>query len=265
MLGWAELSKCRSALRYQDRPSREDPEVSAARRELGLLGEAFHDAASPGARARLREDRQQRWDRLHARRYSRASQPLPEDLVGTLQRLLLPGEAALYYYWLEADSLLIAALDHSRFVPVLRRLTPSDRAGLEDFAQYVLQFSDQSSQLRLDDVTDFSELLLPPEIREVLRETRRLRCSPHRLLHVIPFHALVVHGQPLIESMTIRYVPNLLTLLRCYQPDPAGPVLAAGTCASDLPGIPPLPAAEEEVEGVAAVYRSQSVPVPAQG
>ena len=261
MLGWAELSKCRSALRYQDRPGREDPEVSAARRELGLLGEAFHDAASPDARARLGEDRRQRWDWLHARRYSRASQPLPEDLVRTLQRLLLPGETALYYYWLEADSLLIAALDRSCFVPVLRRFTPSDRAGLEDFAQYVLQFSDHSSQLRLEDVTDFSELLLPPEIREVLRGTRRLRCSPHRLLHVIPFHALVVHGRPLIESMTMRYVPNLLTLLRCYQPDPAGPVLAAGTCASDLPGIPPLPAAEDEVEGVAAVYRRQSVPV----
>jgi len=261
MLRWAELSKCRSALRYQDQSGPEEPEVSEARRELRALSEAFHDAVSPDARARLGEARQQLWDSLHARRYPRASPDHPEDLVGALQRVLLPDEAALYYYWLETDHLLIAALDDSRFVSVVRRLAPSERSALEDFAQYVLQFSDQSSQLRLDDVTDFSELLLPPPIRTILRAKRRLRCSPHRLLHAIPFHALLADGKALIESMAIRYVPNLVTLLPDYRPDPAGPVLAAGTCAYDLPGIPPLSAAEEEVACVAGLYRGRSASV----
>jgi CHAT domain-containing protein len=258
MLGWAELSKCRSALRYQNRSGPEAPEVTEARHELSAISEAFHDAVSPDERARLGEERQQRWDWLHARRFPRAGQPSPQDLVRALQLVLLPGDAALYYYWLETDHLLIAALDGSRFVPVIRRLEPSEREDLEDFAQYVLQFSDQSSQLRLDDVVDFSDLLLPPEVREILKGARRLRCSPHRLLHAIPFHALLVDGKALIESMAIRYVPNLLTLFPSYEADPAGPLLAAGTCASDLPGIPPLPAAEREVEGVAELYRNRA-------
>jgi CHAT domain-containing protein len=261
MLGWAELSKCRSALRYQNRPASEEPDVKEARHKLSALNETFHDTVSPDERARLGEERQQLWDRLHARRYPRASQPFPQELVRALQRVLPPGEAALYYYWLEPDRLLIAALDGSRFVPVVRCLEASERTELEDFAQFVLQFSDHSSQLRLDDVADFSGLLLPPEICELLGGARRLRCSPHRLLHAIPFHALVREGNPLIESIAIRYVPNLLTLLPCYQPDPNGPLLAAGTCAYDLPGIPPLPAAEQEVEGVAKLYRGRGVPV----
>ena len=120
----AELSKCRSALRYQNRSGPEAPEVTEARHELSAISEAFHDAVSPDERARLGEERQQRWDWLHARRFPRAGQPSPQDLVRALQLVLLPGDAALYYYWLETDHLLIAALDGSRFVPVVRRLDP---------------------------------------------------------------------------------------------------------------------------------------------
>ena len=138
-------------------------EVSAARRERGLLGEAFHDAASPGARARLGEDRQQQWERLHARRCTRArASPFRKISLAPCSGSCFPVKRALYY-WLEADSLLIASVwTTPASCQCFVASTPSDRAGLERrFAQYVLQFSDQSSQLRLDDVTDFSELLLP--------------------------------------------------------------------------------------------------------
>jgi CHAT domain-containing protein len=82
--------------------------------------------------------------------------------------------------------------------------------------------------------------------------------SPHRTLHLFPFHAAPwqdgAANRYLIERFAVRYVPNLSSLLLPWRGNGQGPVLAVGVAHFDDPNIPTLPNAEAEAAAVAAAH-----------
>jgi len=95
-------------------------------------------------------------------------------------------------------------------------------------------------------------LLIPADVRAFIGGKQRLVLSPHRTLHLFPFHA--AHGADgyLIEHFAIRYVPNLTSLLMPWQGTAEGPVLAVGIARFDDGSV--LPNAEAEANAVAAMH-----------
>jgi CHAT domain-containing protein len=94
---------------------------------------------------------------------------------------------------------------------------------------------------------------------------RRLVLSPHRALHVLPFHAATIDGRLLIEQAAIRCVPNLGSLIvpwRGASSSRDAGALSIGVDSFKVPGEdwPALNDAEAEAEAVARVWSARGVP-----
>jgi hypothetical protein len=256
MLSWAELSKCKSALRYQMRTDDVSADLRQAEDEFRVLTESLDSASYPRERTRLIRLRQQVWDWLHAHRYPRSVPQAHDSVFESLQGAMDHDQALVYYYWVDRHHLLTIALDRRDSVAVLRRMT-SEYGELESFANFVLTFSEESPKTGLEDAADFSSLLLPNEVCELLRRKRRLLCSPHRMLHAIPVHALRYEQEHLIDRVAVRYIPNATSLLTGYIPSIGGSLLAIGICDYALPGrtVRRLRKAETEVTNVASHWQ----------
>jgi CHAT domain-containing protein len=101
---------------------------------------------------------------------------------------------------------------------------------------------------------------LPEKIRRFIAGARRLILSPHRSLHLLPFHAgRWDDGAFLIEHAAISYAPNLGSLL--VQRDEVKPGIGEGLVAIGVNSYavsgehwPELKAAEAEAKEIAAIW-----------
>jgi CHAT domain-containing protein len=95
--------------------------------------------------------------------------------------------------------------------------------------------------------------LLPPDTRAFVAGAARLILSPHRRLHLVPFHAAQFDGKYLIEQAAIRYVPNLASMLIPWEGTRHGEIVSVGI--NDFGNrVPNLHGAEAEAEAVAAAW-----------
>jgi hypothetical protein len=250
-------------LRYQGRADDPPEEAETARERIAAMGDRLCGLIEPEDRGELEEERRDAWDDWHSEIFPRRPPAAADDLVRRLQRSLRADDAVLYYYWAAPDELLITAVDRSRFLTVLRR--PGEwRERLDELAAAVLGASggnrrDGSLRLLLEEVEDFSNLLLPCQMDELLDSKRRLLCSPHGVLHAVPLHALIWRGRRLIDSLAVRYVPNLMSTFHRWTPRREGEVLVAGV--SDYISKKPLPAAERECAQIADLHHRRNRPV----
>ena len=88
------------------------------------------------------------------------------------------------------------------------------------------------------EVSRLAAAVLPLETRRFVAHARRLILSPHRALHVLPFHAATLDGRLLIEQAAIRHVPNLGSLIVPWRGawSPDGGLLSIGIDAFEVPG-----------------------------
>lgn len=269
MLQRAELSKCRSVLRYQQHLSAltADEQIQLTEQKFQQVSEQIATANSDNEMlGELQNKRRTLWDLLTVQRFqSRTGESLPEFSVEAVQATLAVDEAIVYYYWLDKYTLLITIIDQKHVIPVLRFLTTEEQNQLKDFANFVLELSRESAKSHLDTVQAFSSLLLPEEAAILLQEKQRLLFSPHRLLHAIPFHALQWNADFLIEHFAVMYVPNLSILLFRYSPSKQHRVLALGVCDYQVPGytLAPLEQAEQEVENLEQLCMMRSLSITA--
>jgi hypothetical protein len=194
----------------------------------------------------------------------------PTFSLAAVQAMLDEDEAVCYYYWVDHRSLLLITLDREQVVPELRSVSDSQRNRLDEFADFVLNYGQDSNPGYLAKAWQFSKLLLPsgavkvsggetaPPALQVLQEKRRLLISPHRLLHAIPFHVLRWQGELLIQRFAVTYTPNLTNLLHSFTPCTPRHVLAIGI--RDFQSLNRLPKAKQEVLDLKRLCQQQNVP-----
>ncbi len=120
----------------------------------------------------------------------------------------------------------------------------------------------------LDGLVDtLAPLLLPAQARRFITGKRRLLLSPHRLLHLFPFHAMrwPEHGTQsadtdwLIGTFAVRYAPNLISLCAPWSGCTDGGVLAVGVSDFENEELPRLANAGLEASEVAKVHGEQGM------
>jgi CHAT domain-containing protein len=110
-------------------------------------------------------------------------------------------------------------------------------------------------------VENFADVLLPESAWALLAGKQRVIVSPHRRLHLFPFHALRRDGKRLIEHFAVSYTPNLGMLLTPPRPHRERRVLVAGVSAFDVPATPltALPGIDAELDAVVEVNRDTGI------
>ena len=220
-------------------------------------------SAPAGSEARMAAAEQRRLllGLLAVERGAAASVDAAPD-VAALQAVLAPDEAIVAWVWVAPSVLIVLALAAGRVHVERVLLAREDVALLDD---HVALVRDGGVTVRAFDgmVTRLANTLLPPDTRAFVASARRLILSPHRALHLLPFHAAVIDGRFLIEQAAIRYVPNLSSLLLPARATPRQPgrarLLALGIDHFAVPGQDwvALDAAEDEARAVAGAWASQ--------
>ena len=243
---------------------------SAMRRIADLLSSAAA-ADRPG----LLEERQRLYDRFMLAQPSLTPllEELPDDFSTAVRKRLPPGAAALSYYNLSDQVLLITVLT-AEGATVIRQLEGSAErfARLKDATlfggeappeevrspRYVpgTETTGPPDPVDWDDLADW---LFPEAVRKLIHPLTRLYLSAHRQLHRIPFHALRAGERYLVETHTVHYLPNLSVLLR----DPGswsknGVVTIAAAAYLPRPDVdlPPIAGTELEAREIATAYAS---------
>jgi CHAT domain-containing protein len=233
MLERMELSKARASVRAlrQAHNAESSHSPQQLEQEIRDLARQLPIAEVPGI---LRERQRVLWDLLMIQR-AKSNRDLdePEFSLHQVQQLLKTDDAILYYYWLQPCVLLVAAIDHDRIQVERSILSEVDYQRLIAFAEAFPKGN--SPELQLDGFLDFAAKLIPENIREGLTGKRRLFVSPHRVLHLFPFHALKIEDDYLIERHAVVYIPNLNSLMVQRKATAADASLAVGTLYSLVP------------------------------
>ncbi|MEM7111964.1 MAG: CHAT domain-containing protein [Chloroflexota bacterium] len=251
MLAWAELSKSRGT---QHRPTTTSNN-EAIRQQFSQLSQAIDAARAAGETAdtiaELEEERRLTWDLLNMQQQSHSA----DFRLDKVQAMLAADEAVIYYYWLDAD-LLIVTLERSDIEVQLRSVTAKQRTQLQRFVDNILKMTGPQGRRKLAQIGKLFSTWLWPRV-DWLTDKKRLILSPHQQLHGLPLHVLEQNGRYLIQQYAISYVPNLTLLLQRRKPRRRKRVLALGIgeFALDVP-MTPLKSAEAHTERVARLYET---------
>jgi CHAT domain len=256
LLERAELSKAHSGLGWLSSPGSTEtirqPDVPAARARFDeLTSDQAGDPAVTAARRRAI------WDELMAAqvRSRHPTSAWPAFDLAAVQRSLDADEAILYYYWLNTQTLLVAALDRTTVEIERVPLDPAARNRLDDLVSQSIQTPQGDFATGF---AEFTETLLPPKLTPLIDGKRRLVVSPHRVLHQLPLPALPWNGEPLSAKFAVTVVPNLTSLLLSYRPAGRG-VLAVGV-ARPAGEAEALPSAPVDAKDIAALYLRAGYP-----
>jgi CHAT domain-containing protein len=253
MLSRMELTKARASLRQMIRQATEtDP--GTLETEIRKVSAELDSADDETAQV-LRERRRTLWDLLAIRRAETHRQkPPPEFSLSAVQEALEPDEAVVYYYWLQPGVLLIIALSGQEIV-VTRQLLDDEYTGIVKLIDYLGKLMSPMPKEVQKMLDKYGKLLLPDPVQKVLTGSRRVIFSPHRVLHLFPFHALRWKGDYLITRLAVSYAPNLSSLLVGNPPVDTSSVLAVAL------GHFTLPDAVKEVDDISAIYTESGVRV----
>ncbi|PWU02552.1 MAG: hypothetical protein C5B51_20645 [Terriglobia bacterium] len=258
MIERAELSKCRSILTRAASQKQQPDRASETEQEFRALSRQIASYAAGEIPERLLARRQMLWDLMAVR--DSGAQPEAFHLAAA-QSTLRPDEAILFYYWLDATTLSIAVIDKTGIDAKLHRLSGNERQALDRYARNALEAGSITYSC-FEPVRNFGSFLLPHDSRVAWQTKQRLLISPHRVLHSVPFHAMRLEDQWLIQRAAISYIPNLSVLQIRYSPSRTQQVLVVGVENFDVPGrnLMRLPEAESEAAEVHEIYKRNGVP-----
>ncbi len=263
MLQRAELSKARglARARYETAaPALEPSDLERRFRDICDAIDAERALAGSQKLPELLERRRRAWDLIQiARRSARTgSADIPAFSVAAVQRALEPDEAVLYYYWVSPTILLTIALDRERFTAERTILTDEDVAALDDVLVKLRSLKWSGLDVAVEKL---SARMFPPRAAALLDGKRRLIVSPHRKLHLLPFHALPWKDGLLVDAFAVSYTPNLSIVAAPGRAAAKPKVLIMGSQDFAVPGVglPPLEGTAAEVRGVAAMYRRAGI------
>ena len=268
LLETTERLKASSAWKFgrialDDLPMELVTELAALDAQYSEVNRALADVTARGV---VREELLERRRRIATARAiasgtARNAAP-PVATIAAVQGALADDEAALSWFWLSDDILLVLAFTRDRFhtEPIV---LSSDARSL--FERWIVSVGATAAgehgtiAMELDRVVDgLAPTLFPEVICEFVQGKTRLILSPHRTLHLFPFHAMRLQNRALrpwlIEQAAIRYAANLTSLLLPWSGNSTGPVLAVGINDFGASGFPHLENAVLEAEQVAAAH-----------
>jgi hypothetical protein len=189
---------------------------------------------------------------------------LPTITVAAVQQALAADEAALSWFWVADDIAIVVAITRDTIRTAVVSLDADMHARYQAFLACVTALCGDAPRYATlipriaAEIAALGGALLPLELRGILAGKSRLVVSPHRSLHLFPFHAIPWqqdgHDIHLIERFAIAYVPNLTSLLLPWHGNAGGDVLAVGVPVFDDPQVPPLDRAGDEAQAVAAAH-----------
>lgn len=268
LLEMTELLKARGTLR---RMTARQPDGDAATRdseydaELAKVSDALRHA-TPGTDDDTRLRAERRWlSTSRAIAAGRRAGTLPHLSVAAVQRALEAREAAVSWFWVGTEALIVLAFTRSAVTTAVVQLDATARDHLREYLEIVRGLGEGTRDYAVSAgrarvlIAALGPILLPQAIRIRLARAERLVLCPHRSLHLFPFHA-VGWGRgrkttPLIARFVVRYVPNLTSLLMPWAGVSSGSVLAVGVSSFDDPALPRLPSVEAEVVSAAAIHK----------
>jgi CHAT domain-containing protein len=271
MLTRAELTKARSVLRlHRDADaSPVDPQLASRFLELSNQARVRNPRGVSGLPETPQEaERRRAWDLIAISEFSDPhgrARPLPPFSLRALQDIIELDEAVVYYYWLEPGVLLVTGIDRQRVMVDVETLSDEKRNSIDEVIGAIQTHPGSMDEGTLPEfdktLLQCSSILLPEKMRGLMAGKTRLVLSPHRRLHLFPFHALEWNGGLLIEQFAVSYAPNLTVLLAPAAAVARSSVLVAGVgkFKQNRLALPPLPAVRSEVEGIADVYRRQGI------
>lgn len=210
-----ELVKCRSIHRLQSQ-QRDGVNGAELRAEFRNLSRAIDEVQRAGGSAPndLLARRRAIWDLLAIDRFAEQFGTFSGFALSAFQARLPAGTVAISWFWLDCERFLVAAVSAEQFTMCLRPVGEAVRRDIDETARRILSFAPGDSTTRTKLRSDLANVLIPPDVRNVMTAGSRLILSPHRSLHALPLHALPWHeGRPLIRHYAISYAPNLTTLL----------------------------------------------------
>ena len=238
-------------------------EISSLDAQYGAVNRALAVNAAPGVvLAELLERRRRiATARAIARGKAHTDAP-PVVTVDAVQRALGDEEAALSWFWLSDELLLVLVFTRELSHTFTIELSAQQRSLFERWIVIMSTMAAETSSAiasELDDLVDMlAPTFLPTNIRQFVQGKSRLILSPHRALHLLPFHAMRIADNVdkpwLIQHAAVRYAPNLASLLLEWNGNRTGPVLAIGIDDFGDTGFPPLENAKLEAQQVAAAF-----------
>jgi hypothetical protein len=263
MLEAIELIKARSALR-----SRLIESTAAAPETLSTaeLTDAFNQASvaldKDPKDADLVARRRHLWDLLSMARVKQVgAHEIPKFNVVALQATIAADEALIGFFWLSESTILTVAVDRDRFVAERINLDADGVERLDEFVSLVRGLD--TVFLGMDNaVRRLGEILLPKFLRDFIADKQRLMLSPHRALHLFPFHAATWGKNEYVGTrFAIRYVPNFSSLLLPWHGQTENRVLAIGIGRVSDSRFETLTNVEEDVGVIRDYYRGRGIPV----
>ncbi len=175
---------------------------------------------------------------------------------------LLDGETALIEYFIGTENRFIFVVTKEKVVAMPLEIDS------EKLIQKVREFRTRAvERVALDQLiskayerplSELYEILIQPIEREISGK-KRLVIVPHGMLHYLPFQALLSReGKYLIESFTISYLPSA-TVLKYARAKNRGNHVDLFAVGNPVTGLSPLPAAEQEVQEVSAIFEKKLV------
>lgn len=240
---------------------------SEALREWKAVNEALRaSVAGTHETAALRERR--RWLATIVAIERAAWAGVPESLtVAAVQDALAPDEAAISWFWLGTHALFVQAFTRDAHEVAVIALEEAHQAQLQEYLAAIPTLGDSRTKYeRLESlIGSLGEVLLPASLRAVVADRPRLVLSPHRNLHLFPFHAIPwkageLSGR-LIQQAAVRYVPNLTSLLLPWAGTTQGRVLSVGVGDFENKGLSPLPGAATEAAAIAEIHGASGDPL----
>ena len=258
-----ELVKARSLVRSRLLPETPDLDAGKLRQEFGEVCDQIQAHPAEEQLASLATRRRQLWDLMAiARARSRGAPEPPELTVDNLNAAIAPDEAAIGYFWLVPGVVLAVVADRNDFYVERIALTPEQFSQYQEFVEGVQALESYSDGIDYY-LSALGPILLPPAVREKVRGKQRLVISPHRTLHVFPFHAAPWDSEFLGQRFAVRYAPNLSSLLLPWRSKAGNQVLIVGISEFKVPVFEskPLPLAEKEAERIRQIYEEHGVAV----
>ena len=252
-----DLFKARSAIGNRLAPA---PDADAAALSARLqAATAALAAAPPDRQPALAADREALWSLLTVARLSKArAADLPVLSIAAIQAALASEEAAVSWSFIAPGVLLLLALT-AKDLHSERIVLNDDQQAL--LAQYIaaIKAGQVNNRALGRTVSQLTAMLLPADTLTFIAEAKRLILSPHRQLNLLPLHAGRIGELYLIERASVRYVPNLASLLVPWRGNGRG-VAAVGLNQSDMANCPRLMNAQSEAQAAAASWAAQGAP-----
>ncbi|MBN1996493.1 CHAT domain-containing protein [candidate division KSB1 bacterium] len=260
-LEFADLGKCFTGRLLANDPQNRTCRVDKVVQEFRQVCARLDDNQIPELlKNELKAKRKRLQELIFVRRYKQAGDNIKSSHVADVQKSLLPEEAVFYYFWLGESELLIFQISFDMINAELRILSEKEMESISLLPNTVLNYRAGCGRL-LQPSRTHAKILLPSTALDHLKSLNRIYISPHRALHLIPFHALPVNNEFLIDFCSINYIANLNPLRVRYKPVDAPKCLCLGVRQSVVKSesgklYNAIENAIEEMKDIHKVYRA---------